>query len=253
MPIVMRSAGGSAAAVGLLAAAVALASGGPAGAQATQRLSLFTGVGVTADADLSIRQPERGTSLVFRDVAFDDKSLENESAPYLALRWARVSEARPRLELSVEFLHFKIFTETERSYAVEGTYRGAAVDGVFPMNAVVQQYDVANGVNMVLANAARRWPGLAGGRMQAYLGAGLGLTVPFTKATVDGEGGDGHYELGRLGGQLFGGLLWPVAERWDVFLEGKWTRTTVDGSVPGGSSEADLSTRHLTAGVGYRF
>lgn len=236
--------------VALLAALVTVAG---ASGEVTHRLSVFTGVGLTADADLEIRQPERGTSLVFRDVAFDDKSLELVSAPYMAVRWTRWTDARPWLALSFEFLHFKIFAETERSYEVEGDLRGVRIAERFPMNAVVQQYDVANGVNMILVNAAYQRDELMGGRLEVYVGAGLGATVPYTRATVEDVGGDGHYEMGRIGGQVFGGALWPVSGHWDLFVEGKWTRTTVDGSVPGGTSEADLSTRHLTVGVGYRF
>ncbi|MCZ6727558.1 MAG: hypothetical protein O7A98_09435 [Acidobacteria bacterium] len=221
--------------------------------EVTHRLSVSTGVGLTADADLDIRQPERGTSLVFRDVAFDDKSLALVSAPYMAVRWTRWTDARPRLAVSLEFLHFKIFAETERTYDVEGSFRGIRLADRFPMNSVVQQYDVSNGVNMILVNAAYRRDDLMGGRLEVYVGSGLGPTVPYTRATIEGIGGDGHYEMGRIGGQVFGGALWPVSGRWDLFVEGKWTRTTVDGSVPGGTSAADLSTRHLTVGVGYRF
>ena len=225
----------------------------PSGEAAEWRLAGFTGVGLTEDSDLEIREPGRGTSLVFRDASFDDKSLELVSAPYLGWRLTRISERRPRIALALEVLHFKIFTETDRMVDIEGTFRGFPVDGPVAMDAFVQQYDVANGVNLVMLDVILRRPGLAGGRAELYAGLGAGPTIPYTKATVGGSGGDGHYELSELGGQLLAGALWQLSPRWDLFAELKLTRTTVDGTFDGGESEVDLTTRHATAGLGYRF
>jgi hypothetical protein len=217
------------------------------------RLAAFTGVGLTADSDLEIREPARGTDLVFRDVSFDDKSLEAVSAPYLGWRLTRISRRRPALAVAVELLHFKIFTETERVVHAEGSFRGVPVDDDIPMDLLVQQYDVANGVNLLMVDLLVRRAGLAGGRAELYAGLGAGPTIPYTKATVGGGGGDGQYELSQLGGQLLAGVLWQLSPRWDLFAEVKLTRTTVDGSFDGGESEVDLTTRHAAAGLGYRF
>jgi hypothetical protein len=240
---------GRVAALGCVLVALAV----PSAEAAEWRLAGFTGVGLTEDSDLAIREPGRGTAVVFRDASFDDKSLELVSAPYVGWRLTRGSERRPRIALALEVLHFKIFAETDRLVDAEGTFRGFPIDGPVAMDAFVQQYDVANGVNMVMLDLIVRRPGLAGGRVELYAGLGAGPTVPYTKATVGGSGGDGHYELSKLGGQLLAGALWQLSGRWDLFAEAKLTRTTVDGTFDGGESEVDLTTRHGVAGVGYRF
>lgn len=221
--------------------------------RAAWRLAAFTGVGVTGDSNLEIREPERGTGLLFRDVSFDDKSLSFDSAPYYGWRVTRLSTARPWLAFAFEALHFKIFAETDRVVETEGTFRGESVEGPIRMDSFLQQYDVANGVNLLMLEGILRRADLVGGRLELYTGLGAGPTVPYTRVTLGGSGGSGHYELSNLGGQLFAGGAWRLGRRWDLFAEAKLTRTTVDGTFDGGESEVGLTTRHAVAGLAYRF
>jgi hypothetical protein len=246
-------------ALGLHAPARTQPAGGTEGHGAYIRL--FTGVGVTRDSDLVIRQPALGTDLAIRQVSWEHRSLSTawtrDSIPYMGVR-AGLFLPDPRwLSLSLEALHFKILADTTRSVRVTGVDEGAPVDVVAPMDHFVQQYRVTNGVNMFLANAlahrrlgrSARFPG---GRTEIYGGLGGGVTVPYTASAIDGAS-RGQYELGPLAAQLLAGVAWNVSTHWDLSLEYKHTRTTVDGGIAQGDSLSRLRTNHLAFGLGYRF
>ena len=222
---------------------------------------LYSGLGVTREGDLHIRQPERGADLRFEAVTWEHRSLTTEwtrdSIPYMGMRAGFFLRGRPWLGVSFEATHFKILAETEKTVRVTGTVRGTSIDVVAPMKQFVEVYRVTNGVNLFLANlethkglsASQRFPR---GRTDLYGGAGVGVAMPYTSSIIAGDRRQ-QYELGRLATQLMGGIAWHLSRRWDVSLEYKLTLTTVDGKVAQGDSESRLRTNHLVIGVGYHF
>ena len=260
--MIARTLARRASAVLTLAVLPALAQAGdPQAERRGPYVHLYTGVGVTADSDLRIRQPGVGTDLLFEQVSWEHKSLSTQwtrdSIPYVGVRGGFFFREPRWLSLSVEVLHFKIFAEEEKSVRVRGTDEGMPVDTVAPMEQFVQLYQVTNGVNMILGNveAHRRFArtvGFPDGRADLYGGLGAGVTIPFTRSVIDGQA-RGQYEWGRLATQVLGGLSWHMWPRWDLSLEYKFTTTTVDGEVAGGDSRSRLHTHHLAFGVGYHF
>jgi hypothetical protein len=236
----------------------------PADAQTARRspyVRLFTGIGVTGTSDLRIRQPGRGTDLTFEQVAWEHKSLSTEwtrdSIPYMGARAGFFLRGPRWLAVSAEVVHFKIFAKEEERLRVRGTHRGLPVDTVAPFGRFVQQYQVSNGVNLILGNLeAHRRMGrgvrFPDGRIDVYGGFGAGVTIPYTRSVIDGQS-HAEYEFGRLATQLLGGVSWHVTRRWDASLEYKFTATTVDGTVAAGDSRSQLRTHHLVFGVGYHF
>jgi hypothetical protein len=239
----------------------------PATAQAGQTerrppyIRLYTGIGVTQDSDLQIRQPARGTDLTIERVSWEHRSLSTEwtrdSIPYMGVRAGFFFPNPPWLGLSFEALHFKILAKTQKSVRVTGTDEGTPVDVVAPMDQFVEEYRVTNGVNMFLANlqahkGLARSPRFADGRADLYGGVGAGVTMPYTTSTIDGDRRQ-QYELGRLATQVLGGVAWHVTTCWDLSLEYKLTRTTVDGEVTDGDSLSRLHTNHLAFGFAYHF
>ena len=200
-------------------------------------------------------------ALTFEQVSWRHESLSTDwsrdSIPYMGIRGGFFFREPRWLGLSFEILHFKIIAESEKSFRVHGTDEGVAVDTVAPMSQFVQSYRVTNGVNMALSNVQAH-VGLARnarfpeGRADLYGGLGAGVTIPYTGSTIDGEV-RGQYEWGRLALQLLGGVAWNVSRRWDLSLEYKFTRTTIDGEVAGGDSLSRLRTHHLALGLGYHF
>ena len=97
----------------------------------------FTGVGITGNSDLRIRQPALSTDLIFEQVSWEHKSLSTDwsrdSIPYMGVRGGFFFREPRWLSLSFEVLHFKIFAEEEKSLRVRGTDEGTPVDTVAPM------------------------------------------------------------------------------------------------------------------------
>ena len=222
---------------------------------------LYSGVGITADSDLRIRQPALGTDLTFEQVSWEHRSLSTvwtrDSIPYVGVRGGFVFREPRWLGLSIEVVHFKVFAEEEKRVRVRGTDEGLPVDTSAPMEQFVQQYQVSNGVNLVLGNveAHRRLARsvqFPDGRAALYGGLGAGVTIPFTRSSIDGQSA-GQYEWGRLATQALGGLSWQVSPWLDLSMEYKFTLTTVDGEIARGDSRSRLRTHHLVVGFGYHF
>ena len=222
---------------------------------------LFSGVGITGNSDLRIRQPALGTDLTFERVSWEHKSLSTrwtrDSIPYMGVRAGWFFREPRWLGMSLEVLHFKILAEEAESVRIRGVDEGAPVDTVAPMAQFVQIYRVSNGANMILGNveAHRGFAGSArfpAGRAALYGGVGAGMTITYTSSLIDGQR-RAQYDLGGLATQVLGGLSWSISRHWGISLEYKLTRTTVDGQVAQGDSRSRLRTDHLTVGVGYHF
>lgn len=220
-------------------------------------LHFYTGLGLTEDSDLRIRRPGDDVDLVFRRVSWEDYSLSSPSIPYIGVRAGRYLRHRPWLGVAIDVFHFKVFAETDRVVQASGAFGPLRIAGGVRMDQIVQNYDVANGVNMYLLTAlARLRRGLSerhpDGRWRPYAGLGLGPTVLYTHSTVLGERRSG-YELGRLGAQLLAGVELQVGRRWDLFAEVKRSWTEANGSIRDGDSETTLESNHLVLGAGRRF
>ena len=221
-------------------------------------LKAYTGLGLTADSDLRIVQPSRGNDLTFEGVSWDDRSLTGPSVPYLAVRLGYFFRRVPWLGLSADVMHFKVFADTGDRLRVRGQRRGQPIDTVQTLGRIVQRYNVANGVNMLLLNVQGRWrfgrtPQSERDRFELYLGAGAGPTLLYTHSEVERVEEPGGYDGGELGTQLFLGWQLNFRRHLDAFFEYKSTRTDANGPVPGGTSEARLSSDHYVFGFGYHF
>lgn len=221
-------------------------------------LRLFTGIGVTRPSSLKIRQPTLGTDLTFEQVSWEHKSLstdwDRDSIPYVGVRGGFFFMDPSWLSLSLEVVHFKVFAKEEERYRIRGRDRGLSVDTIAPMDQFLEQYQVSNGVNLVLSSVQAhkrfaRSSRFTSGRVDLFAGVGAGVTIPFTRSVVRGQA-QGQYEWGRLASQLHGGVAWHLSPRWDLATEYKFTTTTVNGSIDRGDSRARLHTHHLVFGFG---
>ena len=117
---------------------------------------LYSGVGVTRESSLRIRQPGLVTDLTFTPVSWEHRSLTTDwtrdSIPDVGVRAGFFVSRAPWLAGSVEVVHFKILAETDESAQVSGTHRGVSVDTVAPVGQFVEVYRVTNGVNLFMAN-----------------------------------------------------------------------------------------------------
>lgn len=218
-------------------------------------ISAFTGGASTRRSSLRISQPALDTELTFRDTEFAGRSF---SPPlYYGLRGGYILPQAPFIGVEAEFIHLKVYANTQRQVQASGTLRGVPLNGQIQLGQVVQQYSISHGVNLLLFNVAahyrlKRDRNNPKGRFIFTGRAGLGPTIPHTESTIGGQEQQ-QYELGSLAWQVAGSAevrLW----RGFYFLgEYKFTRTRQRGKIFSGEAESLLRTQHGVFGLSYYF
>jgi lipid A oxidase len=236
----------------VLVALLALAAARAVGAETD--LSLYVGKSFTNDSDLRLRQSS-GTDLTFHGVSWSDHSFEMPI--YYGFRVTHFFGHRSDWGIAVDFFHYKVFADTNATLAVTGTRGGAPVSGPERLGDTVQRFDITHGVNYLTLNAIHRWrlrsggPRSPRGRLQPYVGAGVGAVIPHVEARIGGVFKDG-YQLRGPGYQLLAGANYALSSHWSLFGEYKYTHTTLAVDVPGGGARTTLDSHHLVLGGCYR-
>lgn len=245
--------------LGLLVVVETLAAGvWPSSAHAEFVLDLFTGTSDTSNADVEIKQPAAGNSFTVRELTLDDKSFEDP--PYYGARVAYFLERLPWLGLGVEFFHFKVFAETEETRQITGTVGGAPINATAPVNSVVQRFNVSHGVNYLMFDVIARY-GLfrdvetyPHGRLQVYVGGGVGPVITHAETRIQGVAAEPGYEVGGIGGQGFAGVRFMLFRYVGLFVEGKVTHSSLTvGVARGGEASFEETTLHIVGGITIAF
>jgi lipid A oxidase len=223
-------------------------------ARAETNLSIYIGKSFTDDSDLRLRQPN-GTQLTFHGVPWSDHSFEMPI--YYGGRVTHFFKRRPDWGVALDFFHYKVFSDINAVLPVTGTRSGAPVSGSERLGDTIQKFNISHGVNYLTLNAVHRWrlrPDASrypNGRLQPYVGAGLGAVIPHVEATIGGRT-IGKYQWRGPGFQLFGGVSYGLSSRWSLFGEYKYTHTTLTVDIPNGDAHTTLDTHHLVLGGSYR-
>jgi lipid A oxidase len=209
-----------------LACATLLSAGG---AWAETELSLYGGMQLAAPSGVSGSDPASGTFAFGAE--WSGRSFE--MPPYWGLRLTRWTG--PRWGVAVEVNHAKV-------YANEGTLAAAGFS----------RLEFTDGLNLLTANAMHLFP--AAGRLQPYVGAGLGLSVPHVEVTTAAGATFGYQVTGPAVVWIAGASVPLRNERLRVFAEYKgsrsWNKADLDS---GGTLEADITTHALNLGLSLRF
>jgi lipid A oxidase len=234
-----------------VAAAAALLHQAPLAAETL--FSAYTGSSYTRDSDLRLTQPGAGTDLTLRDVRWDAHPFK--PAPYYGLRVTHFYDRDPHWGAAIDYTHYKMYAKTDRVVGTDGTLRGVPVSAPLPMNQVVQRFEISHGVNVLSLDGIYRWLdlGIAAGRLQPYVGAGLAYYRPHAENTVGGVPFESGYEASGFGYQLFAGAQYWITERIGLFAETKFNSGTAKVDIAGGRAETPLRTFHAVAGISYRF
>lgn len=226
----------------------------PAPARAEITFEAFTGVSDTSSADLRITQPAAGNDFTVKDLSFDDRSFD--PAPYYGFRAMYFFERVPWLGVGAEWFHFKIYGETAETRRTVGTRGGVPFDVTGPVDSVVQRFNSPNGVSYVTVDVMARYgffrdpDSYPGGRLQVYLGGGVGPVVAYPISTIEGIQSKPGYEVAGVGVQGFAGVRVMLFKHFGLFLEGKLTRSSLTvGVARGGEATVDETTRHLVGGI----
>jgi lipid A oxidase len=235
-------------------ALVLAAAAWPSSARAEFVLDFFTGSSDTASADVKVRQRAAGNDFTVKDLSFDGKSFEDP--PYYGARVAYFFEDLPWLGVGVEFFHFKLFGETGESRPITGTRGGAPINVTAPVDSVVQSFNISHGVNYLTLDVIARYgffhdaDDFPGGRLQLYLGGGLGPVIAHAETRIDNVSAEPGYEVGGLGVQGFAGVRFMLFKYVGLFVEGKITHSNLTvGVARGGEAEVDETTLHVVGGL----
>jgi hypothetical protein len=215
-------------------------------------VAAYLGRAHTRNSDLTILQPCFGTDLTFSDVGFDSRSFRPPL--YYGIRGGYFLNRMPFLGFETEFIHLKVFANSQQRVRVSGVRRIVPINAELPLGDIVQQYSISHGVNLLLVNVAtrHRLERVADGRLFLTARAGLGPTIPHTESRIEGQGQE-QYEIGRLAWQASGGAEFRLWRQWYLFGEYKFSRTRQRGKVFAGTAESLLRTHHGVFGVGYYF
>jgi lipid A oxidase len=222
-------------------------------ARAETSLSLYFGKAFTNDSDVRIRQPN--TSLTFQGVSWSDESFEGPI--YYGWRVTHYFKHQPDWGVALDFFHYKVISDTDAVLPVSGTRGGAPVSGNERFGDTIQRFAMTHGVNYVTLDAVHRWrvhPDASAfpyGRLQPYVGAGIGAVIPHVEAEINGVH-EGDYQVRGPGFQFFAGASYGLSRQWSIFAEYKFTHTTLTVDIPHGDGHTTLDTHHLVFGGSYR-
>lgn len=178
----------------------------------------FEGDSVIPDADYTI--------------GWDGRSLD---APFYyglrATHWASDT-----MGYGLDFTHAKIYPK----------------DGDLP--AGFDRLEFTDGLNILTANVYRRWPGaFHSGQVTPYIGAGLGVSVPYVEVEYDDSVTAGYQYTGPAAA-LIAGVSYDLTDRWGLFAEYKATYSQNTGDLEtGGTVKTDNVTNAINFGVSYTF
>lgn len=126
---------------------------------------------------------------------------------------------------------------------------------VYAANKAALGYDTlefTDGLNLITANVFRRFPNA--GRITPYVGAGLGIAVPFVEIARAGESETEDYQLAGPAAILVIGASYELSDKWSMFAEYKGSysinKTDVDA---GGTLSTNIVTNALDFGLSYSF
>jgi hypothetical protein len=191
-------------------------------------LAAFLGNAWTAPNILRL-QRSGSAAVEFENVTYEDRS--SRPPVYYGGRVGRCLPGMRWLSVEGEFIHFKTYADSSR------------------LGEPMPQFAMSHGLNFALVDVAVRVPVQ---RMVIALRSGVGPTIPHVETSVDGMDLDA-YQIGSLGWQAAGGVEVPVWKTLFVMVEFKWTRTAETLDVPGGRVTGAFTTRHLVAGIEWRF
>lgn len=227
------------------------------GAWAETQVSFYLGAARTRDSDLKVNQPSTGSNATFGGVSWDDASFE--LPPYYGLRLDHYFAASPSWGVGLEFTHYKIYADVNRTVSVSGTWLAAPVNTVAPLSQRVQKFNITHGVNYFGANVFYRWmqdrsERFPQGRLQPYVGGGPIYFILHGENAINNLANEEKYESLGFGFQVLGGLRYGLTRRTSIFVEIKYSSGTAKVNAAGaGQAETDLRTYHGLVGLSYRF
>jgi hypothetical protein len=156
----------------------------------------------------------------------------------------------------VEFIHLKLFAQTDRIARVRGDLDGASVDMLVPVSTIVQRLAMSHGLNFAFVNVSlRREVVLPGRAIPAFVfvvRTGAGPTLPHAESTIGGVAQE-QYEGGGGALQAGGSIETSISKHVIVLADYKFTWTEPEIRVAaGGTATIPSRSHYFVAGLGFR-
>ena len=224
-------------------------------AKAEVELSIFTGVALSQDSDLHLQQPG-GTDLTFHDVSIEGRDFDDP--PYYGARLLWFPSELSHWGFGAEFFHMKMYAQTDAIVQVTGRRNGVGVNDNERVDNTIQSFSLSHGLNYALGDIVYRWqPGHRGedflGRLEPYVGVGLGAAIPHVESTVGGKFHE-EYQLHGPGVEALAGMNIALTHHIGLMFEYKFTYANLDSlDIPGGSIEVTPLNHHIVTGLTFSF
>ncbi|EAR52902.1 hypothetical protein OG2516_10581 [Oceanicola granulosus HTCC2516] len=211
----------------ILAASVALL---PVAAVAETELSFYLGAQSSPHSRVHV---EGDRVIPDEDFLIGWEGRSFDPPPYYGLRVTNWSGAN--FGYGLDFVHAKV-------YAGDDDRRDAGYDTL----------EFTDGLNVLTLNGYYRWPQRFG-QLTPYVGAGVGVAVPYVEVEKGGSSTFGYQYTGPAV-TLIGGASYPLTDRVSVFGEYKGTYSMNEAELDsGGTLESNIVTNALNLGVSFSF
>ncbi len=199
-------------------------------AVAEMELSFYSGWQTAPHSRLKGDYPGGGTYNGL--IGWDGKSFE--MPPYYGVRGTWWKDER--FGYGLEFTHSKVYAPDDEAAGIG-----------------FKNFEFTDGLNIVTANAIRRWPDQWGG-VTPYLGGGLGVAVPHVDAETTGGDKTFGYQFTGPAARLIAGASYDISDRVALFGEYQFVYSHNEGDLDGGGDfETDVKTNALNVGLSLKF
>jgi len=220
------------AATTVLAGATAAFVGFAAPAQAEVELSFYSGYQTAPHSRVTGTRGASSGGTAFNSlIGWQGKSFE--MPPYYGVRatWWRPNN----IGFGLEFSHNKVYAPAAE------------------MPAGFSRLEFTDGLNLLTANVAKRWPGMLGGSVTPYVIGGVGVAIPHVDVT-EGTNRTFGYQFTGAAARITAGAQYRLNDRWSVFGEYQFTWSQNKADLAGGGNlNTRIFTNALNVGVGFSF
>ncbi len=186
----------------------------------------YLGVTHTHPSVVTIKNPGR-TDMSLGPIEWEGKPFK--SPIYYGLRVAHWQDGA-RFGTLLDFTHAKAVSRFDEETSFTGTLEGKALPPRAKVGDVFRHLEFSHGHNMLTLNGLLR---LGSFRVQPYVGAGGGISLPHTEIGYRGENGRTYeYQYAGLAGQVLAGLEVQVGGA-RIFLEYKLSYAPYDVPLSG--------------------
>ncbi len=215
-------------------------------AQAELRVSAYSGVAETLDADVRFEQ-QGETVLTFDDVMWDDESL---TAPiYYGLRLTYWFHRAVSWGLLLDFTHAKMIADPNQVVAVRGIQSGTIIATRERLGETFSNLQLSHGHNLLTLNGLYRFPKII--HVEPYAGLGAGAAIPHVETNVGGVN-TSEYQFAGPAAQGLIGVTADLTQRVSVFAEYKLSYADINLDLQGGGIvQLEPWTNHFVLGLSF--